>query len=160
MCIEIPAKHPVASGIGFLKGKSAITMARLCGKERNFSREHFRARGYAVSTVGFELEQVRKYIREQESADGTGGMFKTSDQGAQRATPKGANRPPLRRPHSSSHPLCGGGLTQARNETAFGADPFCSFIASRHMRRNGICANGVVLLRLILMPPVLRVAAA
>src|SRR5258708_29202280 len=33
------------------------------GKERNFSGEHFWARGYAVSTVGFELEQVKQYIR-------------------------------------------------------------------------------------------------
>jgi putative transposase len=57
------------------KGKSAIAMARLCGKERNFTGEHFWARGYAVSTVGFELEQVRKYIREQESADGNSGGF-------------------------------------------------------------------------------------
>ena len=60
-------KHPVASVIGFLKGKSAIAIARLSGKERNFTGEHFWARGYAVSTVGFELEQVRTYIREQES---------------------------------------------------------------------------------------------
>ena len=65
----------MASVIGFLKGKSAIAMARLCGKERNFTGEHFWARGYAVSTVGFELEQVRKYIREQESADGNSGSF-------------------------------------------------------------------------------------
>ena len=35
----------------------------------------FLARGYAVSTVGFELEQVRQYIREQEIADGNGGQF-------------------------------------------------------------------------------------
>jgi len=49
--------------------------ARLRGKERNFSGEHFWVRGYAVSTVGFELEQVRQYIREQESADGTDGQF-------------------------------------------------------------------------------------
>src|SRR5256886_991393 len=75
MCIAIPPKYPVASVIGFLKGKSAIAMARLCGKERNFTGEHFWARGYAVSTVGFELEQVRKYIREQESADGNSGSF-------------------------------------------------------------------------------------
>jgi REP element-mobilizing transposase RayT len=52
MCIAIPPKHPVASVIGFLKGKGAIAIARLCGKERNFSGEHFWARGYAVSTVG------------------------------------------------------------------------------------------------------------
>jgi len=75
MCIAIPPKYPVASVIGFLKGKNAIAMARLCGKERNFTGEHFWARGYAVSTVGFELEQVRQYIREQEEADGTGGQF-------------------------------------------------------------------------------------
>jgi putative transposase len=75
MCIAIPPKYPVASVIGFLKGKSAIAMARLCGKERNFTGEHFWARGYAVSTVGFELEQVRKYIRDQESADGNSGSF-------------------------------------------------------------------------------------
>ena len=75
MCIAIPPKHPVASVIGFLKGKSAIAIARLSGKERNFTGEHFWARGYAVSTVGFELEQVRTYIREQDAADGAAGQF-------------------------------------------------------------------------------------
>jgi putative transposase len=75
ICIAIPPKHPVVSVIGFLKDKSAIAMARLCGKERNFTGEPFWARGYAVSTVGFELEQVRSYIREQDAADGAGGQF-------------------------------------------------------------------------------------
>jgi putative transposase len=76
MCIAIPPKYAVASVIGFLKGKSAIAVARqLCGKERNFTGEHLWARGYAVSTVGFELEQVRQYIRDQEEADGAGGEF-------------------------------------------------------------------------------------
>jgi len=45
------------------------------GKERNFTGEHFWARGYAVSTVGVELERVRQYIREQDHADGTSGQF-------------------------------------------------------------------------------------
>jgi putative transposase len=73
MCFEIPPKHAVASVIGFLKGKSAIAIAReFGGRERNFNGEHFWARGYAVSTVGFELEQVRKYIREQEVTDEQG----------------------------------------------------------------------------------------
>lgn len=72
MCIVIPPKQAVASVIGFLKGKSAIAMARLQGKERSFAGEHFWARGYAVSTVGFNEEQVRHYIREQEGADGSG----------------------------------------------------------------------------------------
>ena len=67
MCIEIPPKYAVASVIGFIKGKSAIAIARqYCGKERNFTGEHFWARGYAVSTVGFELEQIKSYIRQQE----------------------------------------------------------------------------------------------
>ena len=72
MCIAIPPKYPVASVIGFLKGKSAIAVARLSGKERNFTGEHLWARGYAVSTVGFELERVRRHIRDQEEADGAG----------------------------------------------------------------------------------------
>ena len=72
MCIAIPPKYPVASVIGFLKGKSAIAVARLCGREQNFAGEHLWARGYAVSTVGFELEQIRQYIRDQEEADGAG----------------------------------------------------------------------------------------
>jgi REP-associated tyrosine transposase len=75
MCIAIPPKHSVASVIGFLKGKSAIAVARLGGREQNFTGEHLWARGYAVSTVGFELEQIRRYIREQEDADGSGGQF-------------------------------------------------------------------------------------
>ena len=73
MCIEIPPKHAVASVIGFLKGKSALAIARrVQEKDRNFAGEHFWARGYAVSTVGFELESVKKYIREQETADKEG----------------------------------------------------------------------------------------
>lgn len=74
ICIAIPPKYAVAQVIGFLKGKSAIAIARqFGGKERNFTGEHFWARGYAVSTVGFELEQIRAYIREQEEEDPDGG---------------------------------------------------------------------------------------
>ena len=72
MCIVIPPKHAVASVIGFLKGKSAIAVARMQGKERNFTGESFWARGYAVSTVGFNEEQVRRYIREQDGPEGEG----------------------------------------------------------------------------------------
>lgn len=73
--IAIAPKPAVAHGIDFLKGKSAIALARqVGGKERNFTGEHSWARGYAVSTVGVELEQVRAYIREPEEGDteGTG----------------------------------------------------------------------------------------
>ena len=72
MLISIPPKHPVSSIIGFLKGKAAIAVARLNGKERNFQGEHLWARGYAVSTVGFELDEVTTYIHEQdESQEGS-----------------------------------------------------------------------------------------
>ncbi len=72
LVIEIPPKFAVASIIGFLKGKSAIAVARLQGRERNFTGEHLWARGYAVSTVGFELEAVRRYVREQDGGDDEG----------------------------------------------------------------------------------------
>ena len=71
--LEMPPKQSVASVLGFLKGKSAIASARqLSGRERHGTGEHFWARGYAVATVGCELEQGRAYIRDQESADDAG----------------------------------------------------------------------------------------
>ena len=73
VCLEIPPKHAGASVIGFLKGKSALAIARrVQEQDRTFVGAHFWARGYAVSTVGFELESVKKYIREQEQADKEG----------------------------------------------------------------------------------------
>ena len=73
MCIEILPKHSISLVIGFIKGKSAIAIAReFGGKERNFNGENFWARGYAVSTVGFEEEAVRRYIRDQEGNDRSG----------------------------------------------------------------------------------------
>src|ERR671933_44395 len=72
-CIAIPPKYAVAAVIGFIKGKSAIAIARrFGGRERNFTGEHFWARGYCVSTVGYEEEKVRASIREQEGSDGEG----------------------------------------------------------------------------------------
>ena len=76
MLISIPPKHAVASVIGFLKGKSAIAIARkFSGKQRNFTGESFWARGYAVSTVGFNVEQVREYIKNQEGLEKSEGSF-------------------------------------------------------------------------------------
>lgn len=69
MCIEIPPKYAVASVIGFLKGKSAIEIARNQSKKQNFTGAHFWARGYAVSTVGFDEDIIKKYIREQNDND-------------------------------------------------------------------------------------------
>jgi putative transposase len=73
MCIEVRPKHAVASGIGFLQGKRAMAIARqFGGHDRNCSGEHFWARGSAVSTVGFELAQVKAYIRDQNTSDDDG----------------------------------------------------------------------------------------
>ena len=70
MLIKIPPKHAVSKIIGYIKGKSAIAVARqFSGRKRNFNGECFWARGYAVSTVGFETEQIRSYIRHQEKTD-------------------------------------------------------------------------------------------
>ena len=70
MCISIPPKYAVASIVGYIKGKSAIRIARnLMGRRRNFTGENFWARGYFVSTVGLEEEVVRQYIQEQEKED-------------------------------------------------------------------------------------------
>ena len=68
MCISIPPKYAVSEVVGYLKGKSAIAVARQFGqKQKNFNGENFWARGYAVSTVGFELEKVQEYIAHQET---------------------------------------------------------------------------------------------
>lgn len=70
MCVSIRPKHSVAQVIGYIKEKSAIAVARqFGGRKRNFNGERLWARGYAVSTVGFELDQVKEYIRNQSNRD-------------------------------------------------------------------------------------------
>jgi putative transposase len=70
MCISIPPKYSVSHIVGYIKGKSAIAIARkFRGKQRNFNGEHFWARGYFVSTVGLDEDMVREYIRHQEQND-------------------------------------------------------------------------------------------
>lgn len=68
--IEIPPKHSVSEVMGYIKGKSAIYIARrFIGRERNFSGQKFWARGYFVSTVGADEYAVREYIKHQEDED-------------------------------------------------------------------------------------------
>lgn len=70
MCISIPPKIAVANVVGYIKGKSAIAIARkFAGRARNFTGEVFWARGYFVSTVGLDEDMVRAYIRHQERED-------------------------------------------------------------------------------------------
>ena len=73
MLISIPPKYAVSEIIGYLKGKSAIAIARqFGGRKRNFNGEQFWARGYAVSTVGFEFDQIKDYVKNQEQLDSQG----------------------------------------------------------------------------------------
>ena len=70
MMIAIPPKYAVSQVVGYIKGKSAIHLARVYGeRKRNFVGQHFWARGFFVSTVGKDEEAVREYIRNQEEQD-------------------------------------------------------------------------------------------
>jgi putative transposase len=70
MLIAIPPKYAVAQVVGYIKGKSAIHIARTYGgRQKNFTGEHFWARGYFVSTVGIDEGVIRQYIRQQEDED-------------------------------------------------------------------------------------------
>jgi putative transposase len=70
MLICIPPKYAVAQVVGYIKGKSAIHIARtIGGRRRNFTGQHFWARGYFVSTVGRDEKAIREYIRRQEQED-------------------------------------------------------------------------------------------
>jgi len=68
--ISIPPKYSVSQAVGFIKGKSAIAIARnYMGRRKNFTGQSFWARGYYVSTVGKDEEAVREYIKHQEEED-------------------------------------------------------------------------------------------
>jgi len=70
MLISIPPKYSVAQVVGYIKGKSAIHIARTyMGKRQNFVGQNFWARGYFVSTVGRDETTIREYIRRQEMED-------------------------------------------------------------------------------------------
>ena len=70
MLISIPPKYSVSQVIGYIKGKSAIHIAREYGeRKRNFVGQHFWARGYWVSTVGRDEGVIRQYIQQQEDED-------------------------------------------------------------------------------------------
>jgi putative transposase len=70
MLLSVPPKYAVSQVVGFIKGKSAIHLARVYGeRKRNFVGQHFWARGYFVSTVGVDEAVIRAYIQEQEKED-------------------------------------------------------------------------------------------
>ena len=70
MLIAIPPQYAVSQVIGFIKGKSAIHLARVYGeRKRNFVGQHFWARGFFVSTVGRDERAIREYINKQAEED-------------------------------------------------------------------------------------------
>jgi putative transposase len=69
MVVSIPPKYSVSQVVGYMKGKSAIWVARATGRNRNFLGQNFWARGYCVSTIGLDEETIREYVRSQEEAD-------------------------------------------------------------------------------------------
>jgi putative transposase len=70
MLISIPPKYGVAQVVGYIKGKSAIHIARtFLGRKNNFTGQSFWARGYFVSTVGRDEQMIREYIKKQETDD-------------------------------------------------------------------------------------------
>lgn len=70
MMIAIPPKYAVSQVIGYIKGKSAIHIARTyMERRRNYTGYSFWARGYFVSTVGRDEQVIRAYIRNQEKED-------------------------------------------------------------------------------------------
>ena len=70
MLLSIPPKYAVSQVVGYIKGKSAIHLARVYGeRKRNFVGQHFWARGFFVNTVGRDEDAIRAYIRNQEKED-------------------------------------------------------------------------------------------
>jgi REP-associated tyrosine transposase len=70
LCLSIPPKFSVANTVGFLKGKSAIRIHReFLGQKRNFTGQHFWAKGYCVSTVELNEQMIIEYIRHQEAEE-------------------------------------------------------------------------------------------
>jgi len=70
MLISIPPKYAVSQVVGFIKGKSAIHLARVYGERKgSFVGQHFWARGSFVSTVGRDEAVIRTYIQQQEQED-------------------------------------------------------------------------------------------
>ncbi len=70
MLLSVPPKYSLAQVVGFMKGKSAIYIARNYGaKKINVTGHSFWARGYFVSTVGRDEVMIREYIKNQEKED-------------------------------------------------------------------------------------------
>lgn len=117
MMIAIPPKYAVSQVIGYVKGKSAIHLARVYGeRKRNFVGQHFWARGYFVSTVGRDEAVIREYIRKQETEDARLDQLVAPIAEVALATPMAA----LSGPNPKASGFAGGYLAQAEVAQAAG----------------------------------------
>jgi putative transposase len=108
LCLSIPPKYSVANAVGRLQGKAAIRMHReYLGRTRNFTGLHFWARGYCVSTVGFEEAVIRQYIRNQEEQEKRAEQLALGD-----FAPRKEGKPKHRAGPGSASAPCGGILRQ------------------------------------------------
>src|SRR4030095_7269248 len=95
MLLSIPPKYSVSGVVGFIKGKSAIAIARnFMDRAKNFVGQNFWARGYYVSTVGRDEAQIREYIREQEKEDKRLAKLRWSSERCQRKLASSQIKPP------------------------------------------------------------------
>ena len=69
LLVSIPPKYSVSNFMGYLKGKSAIRIHREVLDEKRMTGLHFWAKGYCVSTIGYDEEAIRRYIRDQDEHD-------------------------------------------------------------------------------------------
>ena len=66
LVLSIPPKYSISETVGFLKGKSAIKIFDMHTElKRRYWGRHFWAKGYCVSTIGLNEDQIRKYVRMQ-----------------------------------------------------------------------------------------------
>ena len=79
-CLSVPPRYSIAYTVGFLKGKSAVKIHRDVLHQKRMTGLHFWARGYCVSTVGYDEAAVRQYIREQENRDKEQSEFDFDDE--------------------------------------------------------------------------------
>jgi putative transposase len=80
LCLSVPSKYSIANTIGFLKGKRAIKIHRELLNQKRMTGLHFWARGYYVSTVGYDEAAVRQYLREQKHRDKNQSEFDFDDE--------------------------------------------------------------------------------
>jgi putative transposase len=94
MLVSIPPKYSVSQFVGYIKGKSAIWLARnFGGRKRNFTGANFWARGYYVSTVGRDETTIRDFIRNREKEDHRVDQMTLFDQARTQDDQAGQSRP-------------------------------------------------------------------